>query len=146
VPTSPAKRGRDGWANGDSAGGFEHELRSILATLRERGVRNLVFLATDIHFATAFRYTPFPEDPAFSFHEFISGPLNAGVFPRLDLDPTFAPERLFLHGPQKEIADLAEAKTWFNFGIVEVSEQGKMRVRYVDANGRKIWEIELPSS
>jgi alkaline phosphatase D len=146
VPTSSEERGRDGWANGDGPGGFENELRSILLALRERGVRNLVFLSTDVHFATAFRYTPFADDRAFSFHEFISGPLNAGVFARPDLDSTFGPDRLFFHGPDEEIADFAEAKTWFNFGVVEVSEEGRLRVRYVDANGREIWQGELSAS
>jgi alkaline phosphatase D len=143
IPTSNEQRGRDGWANGDGPQGFENELRSILLTLQERRIRNLVFLTTDVHFATAFRYQPFADDHDFSFYEFISGPLNAGVFPQLALDPTFGPTRLFLHGPKKEIADFAEARTWFNFGVVEVSEAGKMRVTYVDANGRKLWESEV---
>jgi alkaline phosphatase D len=143
IPTSPEERGRDGWANGDSKQGFENELRSILTALHERGVRHLVFLTTDVHFATAFRYTPFPDDRSFVFHEFISGPLNAGVFPQLATDPTFGPERLFVHGPTKPIADFAEAKRWFNFGVVEVSKEGKMKVRYFDANGRELWDGEV---
>jgi alkaline phosphatase D len=143
VPTGNEDRGRDGWANLDGAGGFENELRAILAALRERAVQNLVFLSTDIHFASAFRYAPFGAGAGFSFHEFISGPLHAGIFARRELDPTFAPERLFFHGPEKPVAGLAEAKTWFNFGVVEVSEAGKMKVRYVDANGRTLWEKEL---
>ena len=43
VPTSNEQRGRDGWANGDGKQGFENELRSILVTLHERGVHDLVF-------------------------------------------------------------------------------------------------------
>lgn len=143
VPTSNEQRGRDGWANDDGEQGFENELRSILTALREHRTRNLVFLTTDVHFATAFRYAPFGKDAGVVFYELISGPLNAGVFARRDLDTTFRPERLFYHGPEKEIADFAEAKTWFNFGVVEVDAQGAMKVWYADANGRKLWQAEL---
>jgi hypothetical protein len=40
-----------------------------------------VFVTTDVHFATGFCHAPFPD---LSFPEFVSGPLHAGLFPKLE--------------------------------------------------------------
>ncbi len=99
--------GRDSFADGDhpwepptfaARTGFEDELRRLLEALDAGDVANVVFVATDVHFAIHLRYQVDVDGDgdALTFHELVSGPLNAGktpVPPRLD--PTFRPVILF---------------------------------------------------
>ena len=62
--------------------------------IRTCGLRNSVWITTDVHFAESFRYVPFPGDLRFGVHELITGPMNAGIFPTQDFDVTLNPERL----------------------------------------------------
>ncbi len=141
--------GRDGWANHDQATGFENELRELLATLYQAGVRNLIWITTDVHFASVQRYRPFPLYPEFVLHEVATGPLNAGVFPTDQLDESFHPERLFRWPPQSEganeieIASFEEALHWFNFGELEVDAEGKLTIRVVNGEGISVYEETL---
>jgi alkaline phosphatase D len=143
IPTG--NDGRDGWADFEGPTGFEQELISILRYLHRSGVHNHVWITTDVHFASVLRYLPFPEDESFTVHEFVTGPLHAGVFPRSEFDTTLAPERLFFHGPANAsaIRSLAEAKRWFNFGVMEVDEKGTLTSRIVDGNGGVVYELTL---
>lgn len=136
---------RDGFASGDGTGGFEHEAAALLATLHARGVRNHLWIATDVHFATAFLYRPIASDSQWVSREFITGPLNAGVFPRMDLDPTFRPERLLFYGPADPaaIASFDEAVGWFNFGIIEVLASGRLSISVVNGNGQTVYRTTL---
>ena len=82
IPTGfPPTNGRDGWANFDQATGFEQELLDVLGFMQRSGIHNTIWITTDVHFAEAFRYRPFPSDPAFVVYELATGPLNAGIFP-----------------------------------------------------------------
>jgi alkaline phosphatase D len=137
IPTGGAAR--DGWANYDTDQGFERELLEILSAWRAAGVRNLVFVTTDVHFATGFRYAPFPD---LSFLEFVSGPLNAGLFPKLELDDTLRPERLFLYAPPGPgaVDGLDDALRWFNFGEMEIDAAGTLAVRIVNGRGEIVFE------
>ncbi len=134
VPTGSAQA-RDGWANTDSATGYERELALLFATLRVLGIDNTIWLTTDVHFATGVEYTPFPDAPGFHVREFVSGPLSAGLFPRQDLDPTFRPRRLFFHGPPEKPASYDEALRWFNFGLLSVDGAGRLKIEIVDGRG-----------
>jgi alkaline phosphatase D len=137
IPTGK-KDARDGWANGGGATGFERELVGILRAAARDRVRGLVWLTTDVHFATGLRYRPFADAPDFVVHEVASGPLAAGVFPKSDLDRTLRPVRLFLHGPRaaERPKTFDAALQWFNFGLVEVDADGRLEVAIVDATGR----------
>ena len=67
IPTGfPPENGRDGWANADQDTGFEHELLDILHFLNDEHIANTVWITTDVHFATGFRYHPFPASPQFT--------------------------------------------------------------------------------
>jgi len=143
IPTGEALR--DGWADAGGPTGYERELRGILRSAAGHGVRGLVWITTDVHFATAFHYRPFPEDEAFVVHEIATGPLHAGFFPRQDLDPTLRPQRLFFHGPMPTglPRSLDEALPWFNFGMAEVDAAGGLVVEVVDATGRVRQQVTL---
>ena len=142
IPTCSPVRGCDGWANMASNTGFEHELRGILSALRAERVRNMVWLTTDVHFATGFRYTPFADDRDFQLVEFVAGPLNAGVFPQHAFDLTFGPERLFFYGPLQPaaIASFEELRQWLNFGVIDVSDAGELRMQIINGNGAVVAE------
>jgi alkaline phosphatase D len=146
IPTGfPPANGRDGWANFDQATGFENELLDILRFMAENGVDNPVWITTDVHFAEAFRYTPFPEHPDFVVHEIATGPLNAGIFPNRDVDPTLNPEVLFFHGPASpaDVTSWEQAKRWFNFGTLETGAGGDLTAEVVDTAGEPQFSLTL---
>ena len=118
IPTGfPAvPNGRDGWANFDQTTGFEQELLDILGFMEQNGIVNNLWITTDVHFAEAFRYRPFPANPGFVVHELATGPLNAGIFPNRDVDPTLRPEVLAFFG--QTATTWEEAKRFFNFGTL----------------------------
>lgn len=106
---------RDGWANGHSRDlptytGFERELRVLLTELDRANVRNLVFLAGDVHHARELRYdVDYDGDgERLLFHELVTGPLSANRNSVRSLDPTFGPVQLYSEGGI------------FNFGYVRV--------------------------
>ena len=145
IPTGfPAANGRDGWANFDQATGFEQELLAILRGAADRGDR-LFWITTDVHFAEALRYRPFADQPGFVVHELATGPLNAGIFPIRDVDPTLAPEVLTFYGPAtpEAVTSWTEAKRWFNFGTLEVDEDGVLTAGIVTTAGEEVFELEL---
>ncbi len=146
IPTGfPPENGRDGWANFDQDGGFEYELLDILQHMKDHQIYNTLWITTDVHFAEVFRYTPFLDDPTFQVHELVSGPLNAGLFPNRNFDNTLNTEQLFFFGPESagDVTTFEEAKRWFNFGGVEIDENGTLTGTIRDTNGRAVFELEL---
>jgi len=145
IPTGTTEGGRDGWANFDGDTGFEHEALSLLRAMQQARLRHLLWITTDVHFATGFRYRPFADDPAFLFYEFTTGPLNAGLFPTADLDPTLRPERLFRYGPAnpRAIDGFDEALPWFTFTVVDVDERGTLALRAVNGTGQTVFATKL---
>lgn len=132
IPTgsSPDLYGRDAFADGTASGyssrtGFERELRELLTHLDASDVRNLVFVATDVHFATTLRYEVDVDGDgdALSFHELVSGPLSAVPLHPQTPDPTFEPRILYAEGD------------FFNFSFV-VIERGDDGVSRLTADVR----------
>jgi alkaline phosphatase D len=146
IPTGfPPANGRDGWANFDQATGFEHELLDVLGFMQRSGIQNTIWITTDVHFAEAFRYRPFPSDPAFVVYELATGPLNAGIFPLRDVDPTFNPEVLTFFGPAtaEAVTTWEEAKRWLNFGTLEFDRDGRLTATIVNTAGRAQFSLIL---
>jgi len=120
VPTGgrPDEFGRDAFASGTGTGfaagtGFERELLELLAHVDRSDIRNVVFIATDVHFAAQLRYEQDldGDGDTLLFHELISGPLSAvrAAAPP-GLDPTLHPVVLYAEG------DI------FNFGTVRIGD------------------------
>jgi alkaline phosphatase D len=146
IPTGfPPTNGRDGWANFDQTTGFENELLDILRFAQQQDVDDLVWITTDIHFAEAFRYTPFADAPDFDVIEIATGPMNAGIFPNREFDTTLVPDRLVFVGPPSaaDVTTWDAAKTWFNFGTLEVDADGTLTAAIVDTGGDPRFEPEL---
>lgn len=135
---------RDGWSPVGGVGGYLTELRGLFAALAD--VDNLVFLTTDVHYAAAFRYRPLPDRPDVVFHELISGPLNAGLFPNRKFQGDLGAERLFFHGPASAdaVRGWEDAQRWFNVGSFQVNADRSATVRWIDATGRVVGELRLP--
>jgi len=78
--------------------GREHEIADLLRFIRDRGIRNVVWLTADVHYAAAHYYDPvravFKEFRP--FWEFVAGPLHGATGVPKRLDPTFGPEVRFI--------------------------------------------------
>jgi alkaline phosphatase D len=146
IPTGfPPTNGRDGWANFDQETGFESELLELLKFMAKNGVANPVWITTDVHFAEVFRYRPFPEHPEFAVHEIATGPLNAGIFPNRNFDPTLNPQVLFFHGPGSpaDVTSWDQAKQWFNFGTLVIGADGDLTAEVIDTAGEARFSLTL---
>ena len=146
IPTGfPAANGRDGWANFDQTTGFEQELLDILRFMEAEGIRNAVWITTDVHFAEAFRYRPFPTSPGFAVYELVTGPLNSGIFPIRDFDATLGPDVLRFFGPPtpEAVTTWTEAKHWFNFGTLELDRDGELTAEIVNTGGQTQFSLTL---
>lgn len=134
---------RDGWSAVGGVGGYHTELMRLLGEVAD--VKDLVFLTTDVHYAAAWRYRPLPEHPDFVFHELISGPLNAGLFPNRSFADDLGAERLFFHGPASAdaVRDYEEALGWFNFGVAQVTAERHLRVSWRNARGDTVGALDL---
>lgn len=118
---------RDSWSDATIWGlpeeggtGFAVERDAILGELRSRGVRNLVFLAADVHHAELIRHRPTAE---WSFHEFLAGPLSASFGRPRPLDDALNPRSLWALGGVE------------NFGEIAV-DAAALTVRIIDADGQ----------
>lgn len=138
---------QEAWANGDGPPlGRELELAELLRHLKERAVRNVLFVTADVHYAAAHRYEPGALFAEFTpFWELIAGPLHAmGYGPNL-LDPTLGP-RVVWQGvpagpPQPRAATLPGC---CNFGALHIDGRtGVLRASWRDADGKILHEMEV---
>lgn len=128
VPLSNSRKGgslrapgHDSWARAADGTGFEHELRMIVETMVTKDIRNVVWLAADVHYVQANAYDP-SGDGEPDFHEFIAGPLSADPVRPVAPAPTFRPTTLF------------SDSGYFNFGVV-TADRHRLQVQIVDAEG-----------
>lgn len=134
---------RDGWGNSDANTGFERELAAIWSRFRDAGTKHLLFVATDVHFATGITYKPFPESPDFVVHELVGGPLHAGLGRSRPPDDSFHPTQLFVHSPETDPANLQEALEFMNWVRVAIDGTGKLRYAVTNALGREVFAGSL---
>ena len=125
IKDGPDDARREGFADG-AAGvhGREVELARILGELQRRGVKNMVWITADVHYAAAHHYDPKrASTSAFDpFWELVAGPIHAGSFGPNDLDPTFGPEAAFVWGPEKQNAGPWDG--FQSFGTIDVTPDG----------------------
>ena len=114
--------GHDSWARAEDGTGFEHELKMIVETILTGSIRNVVWLAADVHYVQANVYDP-SGDGEPDFHEFIAGPLSANPVRPVIPSPSLRPTNLF--------SDTG----YFNFGLVTADKQ-QFQVQIFDAEGQ----------
>ena len=141
---------RDSWGQNDPAVlGRELQLRDLLFFLKNQGIKNVVSITADVHFAAAIYADP--ERAVFKdfnpFWEFVIGPINSGAFGPGQLDPSFGPEYKFVQGPAT--FDLpanlppSNPETQF-FGLVEVDGQtAEFKAQIRDITGKLVYEKVL---
>jgi alkaline phosphatase D len=113
--------GNDSWARAGDGTGFQTELRAIVNTILKNRVRNVVWLAGDVHYTQVNAYDP-NGDGTPDFHEFIAGPLSAVPGKPVPPHPAFKPVTLHSEGG------------FYNFGLVTVNK-GELRLEIVDEAG-----------
>jgi alkaline phosphatase D len=135
IPTggNAAVFGRDAWANGtdsdfSSDTGFERELGDLVEFLDEIDIKNLVFVTTDVHWATNIGYSTDADGDGdmLEFHEFVSGPINAVQGTPGPLDPSLDPTTLYAEGGIFNVGEAA---------IVYVDGDPHFRVQVRDETG-----------
>ena len=123
--------GNDGWAGGPDSPGFERERQVIVDHILDRRVKNVVFLAGDVHYVQANAYDP-NGDGTPDFHEFVAGPLSAApgrqTPPSAGLGPT----------------TLINESGYFNFGLIRVT-QFSFDVTVLDEAGATRFSHHLPA-
>jgi alkaline phosphatase D len=146
VPHQPGRQEAVANADHGPARGRELEIAALLKTLKDRRVKNMVWVTGDVHFCAAHYFDP--RQAAFKdfdpFWEFIAGPAHAGTFNIGEIDRTFGPEVKFKGVP----ADLKpnrppDAGLQF-FGLLEADPQTRaLTVALVNSAGTRIFEQRL---
>jgi alkaline phosphatase D len=152
IPDGPNGERNEGYANGEGPPlGRELELSAVLAGIAARGVKNVIWLTADVHYAAAHHYDPSRATlgstmpPFRAFWEFVAGPLHAISGVPKPLDPTFGPELRFQWAPPAGSNGAAPWDGLQNFGSVELDgARDGLTVRIHDLEGREKYQLELP--
>ena len=135
-------------ANGDDGPplGRELEIANLLKFIKERRIRNVVWITGDVHYCAAHHYSPerarFTEfDP---FWEFVAGPLNAGTYAPGTLDATFGPEVKFNGTPAGLKGNRPPSDGLQFFGTMTLDPRSRaMTVKLHDLSGKDLYKVEL---
>jgi alkaline phosphatase D len=126
--------------------GRELEIADLLRFIRDRRIRNVVWITADVHYCAAHHYDPARArvtdfDP---FWEFVAGPLNAGTFGPNELDKTFGPEVKFLGIPPGMQPNRPPSAGLQFFGTLKIDGgRGALTARLHDLSGKTLFEVEL---
>ncbi|OEU89550.1 alkaline phosphatase D family protein [Streptomyces oceani] len=124
--------------------GRELQIAELLRHVKHRGITGTLWLTSDVHYTSAQHYEP--SHAAFRdfapFWEFVSGPLNAGGFPRLELDGTFGPRTAFVRAP--ETANVPPSAGGQFYGQVDIdADSGELTVRLREEGGAVLFRKVL---
>ncbi len=138
----------EAFANGNGpALGRELEVAELLRFIKQRKIKNVVWVTADVHYCAAHYYDP--SKAQFTdfapFWEFVAGPLNAGTFGPGDMDDTFGPQVRFT-GIRKGTKLNRSPKDGFQFfGAVKIDgKTGVMTVSLHDIAGKRLYSVDLP--
>lgn len=137
----------EAFANGNGPPlGRELEIAALLRFINRRGIRNVVWVTGDVHYAAAHHYEPgrarFKDFRP--FWEFVAGPLHAGTFGPAVLDDTFGPEVRFLSIPPGMKPNRPPTEGLQFFGTARIaSSNSVMSVRLHNLKGETIYAIDL---
>jgi len=126
--------------------GRELEIAEILSFIRERRIRNVVWVTGDVHYCAAHHYQPSRArftgfDP---FWEFVAGPLHAGAFAPGGLDATFGPEVTFTGVPADSKPNRPPSSGLQFFGTLAINARTRVLTAALhNLSGRAIYSVEL---
>jgi alkaline phosphatase D len=144
----PDKHGYEAVANGDDGPplGRELEIADLLKFIKEKAIRNVVFITADVHYAAAHHYDPaLAKSAEFSpFWEFIAGPAHAGTFGPGKLDATFGPQLKFLSIPQGMKGNRPPSEGFQFFGTLQIAAASKvLTAKLHNVAGKELFSIDL---
>jgi len=150
------KWGIEAMAQGDDGPprGRELETADLLSFMKRAGIRNTLWITTDVHYTAAHYFDPnraaFQDfDP---FWEFVSGPIHAGGGGPNILDKTFGPQVIFQKAPPKKPGDppgfiapgSPPSDGYQFFGHVAIDGSTEvMTVTLKDVDNRALWSTAL---
>lgn len=137
---------RDAWAQGEAEVlGREVQLSQLLKFINDEGIKNVVYITSDVHYAAAISYDP--ERAVFKnfgpFWEFVIGPVHAGAFGPGELDPSFGSSYEFLRAAGTEEPPLPQnlpPPNLHSFGMIDLSHDGQLKVNFIDITGEVLYE------
>jgi alkaline phosphatase D len=142
------RAGSEAVANGDHGPplGRELEIAALLRFIRDKSIRNVVFITADVHYAAAHYY-----DPALAkvtdftpFWEFVAGPAHAGTFGPGQLDTTFGPQLKFLGIPRGMKANRPPSEGLQFFGTLQIHAASKvLTAKLHNIAGQELYSVEL---
>ena len=137
----------EGIANGNGPPrGRELEFARLFSHLKEKNIRNIVWLTADVHYAAAHRYEP--ERAVFKdflpFWEFVSGPLHSGNFGPNAVDNTFGLDVKF-QTASKDIKNNQPPSAGHQyFGVVALdAATGKLTVSQHNREGKVVHSVAI---
>jgi len=138
----------EAWANAEDGPplGRELELAGLLAFIKSNGIKNVVWLTADVHYASATFYNParakFTDFTP--FWEFVSGPINAGTFGPGDIDQTFGPEVRYKSVPDGMKQNRPPTEGMQYFGTVRIDGATEvMTVALLDLAGKTLFKTDI---
>jgi alkaline phosphatase D len=144
----PDKHGYEAVANADDGPplGRELEIADLLKFIKDKAIRNVVFVTADVHYVAAHYYDPtsaiFTEFTP--FWEFVAGPAHAGTFGPGKLDATFGPQLKFLSIPQGMKANRPPSEGFQFFGTLEIAAASKVLTAQLhNIAGKKLYSVDL---
>lgn len=120
--------GNDGWAGGPDGTGFEWERRVMVDTILSSKLKNVVFLAGDVHLAQVNAYDP-DRDGVIDFHEYVTGPLSARHGKLTATDDGLHPTQLYYESGFDNFGLVRVTKD--EFAVAVVDEVGSTRFSHV---------------
>ena len=139
----------DAVANADDGPplGRELEIAGLLKFIRDRRIRNVVWITADVHYSAAHHYDP-SRARFTAFHplwEFVAGPLHAGTFGPNRLDRTFGPEVRFVGIPagMKPNRPPSDGFQFFGTGRIDHRTHA-LTMRLHNLKGDVVFAVELP--
>jgi len=134
-------------ANGNGpALGRELEIADLLRFIKQRKIKNVVWVTADVHYCAAHYYDPVKAkftdfNP---FWEFVAGPLNSGTFDPGKIDDTFGPQVKFTGVPNGLKKNRPPSDGLQFFGAVRIDGRNEvMTVNLHDLEGKKLYGVEL---
>jgi alkaline phosphatase D len=144
----PDKHGYEAVANADDGPplGREIEIADLLKFIKDKAIRNVVFITADVHYAAAHYFDPaaakFTEFTP--FWEFVAGPAHAGTFGPGKLDATFGPQLKFLSIPQGMKANRPPSEGYQFFGTLQIAAASKvLTAKLNNVAGKELFSIDL---
>lgn len=146
VPDGPVNF--ENFANGDGPPlGRELEVANLLRFIKQKNIRNVIWITADVHYAAAHYYDP--NKAQFTdfkpFWEFVAGPLNAGTFGPNKLDDTFGPQVVFNSIPADLKPNRPPSDGYQFFGTVKIDGTSKvLTVTLRNIEGKILYSVDLP--